>query len=75
MPQQRCKLSDELKAEATDLLKLKANKKLVQHHIGQKTGSLVTLKDLSNLVASKSGELRNDLVTFVGQLETKYSKG
>ena len=73
LPQQR-KLPAEVRQEAADLLKLKANKKLVQQHISLKSGSVLTLKDLSNIAAAGKDSTRNNLPSFVNELSAKHGK-
>ena len=47
---------------AENLIKLKANKKLLQQKLSVERGKIVTLKDISNLVARiNAAEERNDL--------------
>ena len=46
-----------MKEEVKLMLKMKANKKLIQQHISQGTGKLVTLKDIHNMATKKHGGL------------------
>lgn len=71
LPQQR-RLPLALRDEARELLKMKANKKLVQHYVVEKSGNLATLKDLSNIMQGCQADSRNDLHTFVDRLRNKY---
>ena len=48
LPKQR-KLGQERKREASSLLTMKVNKKLLQQHLSSTTGKVVTLKDISNI--------------------------
>ena len=48
LPKQR-KLEQEQKREASSLLTMKVNKKLLQQHLSSTTGKVVTLKDISNI--------------------------
>ena len=72
MPRQR-KLGQEEKREASSLLKMKVNKKLLQQHLSSTTGKVVTLKDISNIqstvnAAEDIGDL-NALVTHLRENE------
>lgn len=73
MPHER-KLTGEIKDKAQALLKMKANKKLVQQALCQETGHVILLKDLSNLVNQRERPSRNDLDTVVNMLMNKYGK-
>ncbi len=69
MPKQR-RLDSETKDEAVKLLKLRANKKLLQNHLMSTTGKTVTLKDLHNIAARNVPKFRNDfreLLQFILQ--------
>ena len=72
MPRQR-KLGQEEKREATSLLKMKVNKKLLQQHLTSTTGKVVTLKDISNIQsgvsAADSGSDLDALVTRLRESE------
>lgn len=62
-----------MKEKAATLLKMKANKKMVQQQLCQETGNIILLKDLSNIaLAAKKGESRNDLDVTVQVLMEKY---
>ncbi len=65
-------MSDALRKEAGELLKLKANKKLVQQYVNDRSGNVTTLKDLSNLMIGAKENSRNDLAAFVDRLKSKY---
>ena len=74
LPQQRV-LSPEAKAKATQLLEMRANKKMVQQQLCQDTGNIILLKDLSNIAtACKQGKSRNDLDITISTLMDKYGK-
>ncbi len=73
MPHER-KLTGELKEKAKSLLEMKANKKLVQQALCQETGSVILLKDLSNLVNRRERTNRNDLDAVVKLLMDKYGE-
>ena len=72
MPQQR-KLPAEVKENATRLLHMKANKKLIQQEISKETGKVVLLKDICNMnTAARRGRSRNNLDVAVQTLKDKY---
>ena len=72
MPQQR-KLPVELKEKAVALLRMKANKKLVQQEISKETGKVILLKDICNIItAANQGRSRNNLDITVQTLKDKY---
>ena len=48
LPSQR-KLHDDDKVKAREMLSVKANKKMVQHHLAETTGKVVLLKDINNI--------------------------
>ena len=48
LPRQRA-VSQEVRKDIKDALNLKANKKLLQHKLEQKSGKKITLKDISNI--------------------------
>ena len=48
LPHQR-QLSGETVEEVKHLLELKVNKKLLRDHVANKTGQIVTLKDIANV--------------------------
>ena len=74
MPHQR-KLSDCEQQKAKELLQVKANKKMIKNKLEKQTGKVITLKDLSNLMAqSKSESSRNNLESAVRQLCEKHGK-
>ena len=50
LPSQR-KLDKETKKKAKEMLDVKANKKMVQQYLTEKTGKVVLLKDVHNLQA------------------------
>lgn len=71
LPHQRA-LPDELKAGVRGLLKLQANKKLIQKKIQEETGKVVLLKDLSNVASSMKQGTKNDLQRTVEALQKDY---
>ncbi|XP_065894026.1 uncharacterized protein [Dysidea avara] len=60
LPRQR-KLTPSERNEAAELLKLRVNNKLLQQHLSQSTGKIVTLKDISNIKHSIRKMDGNDL--------------
>lgn len=63
----------EVKEKATTLLRMKANKKLVQEEISKESGKVVLLKDICNIAtAAKKGKPRNDLDLNVQTLKDRY---
>ena len=73
LPHQR-KLSEFEKVEATRLLSMKANKKIVLSSMASQSGKVIILKDLSNLMRRDKGTTRNDLSTVVQMLNEKHGK-
>lgn len=74
LPQQR-KLSLSEQKEAEKLLRLKANKKLIQDKLASETGKCISLKDLSNMSSmANAGSTRNDLEECVKKLTEKYGE-
>ncbi|KAG0431949.1 hypothetical protein HPB47_021263 [Ixodes persulcatus] len=71
LPKQRA-LPEEVKGEVQELIKLKANKKLIKQKIQQETGRVVLLKDLSNLASSLKPPTKNDLQETVEMLQRDY---
>ena len=56
--------------EVKHLLELKVNKKLLRDHVANKTGKVVTLKDIANVTtAVQKNRSRNDLNAVVEILE------
>lgn len=57
------------------LLNMKANKKLVQEELSQKTGNIILLKDLTNLCSrAKKENTRNNLEAVVKLLKENYGE-
>jgi len=54
------------------LLKLKANKEMVQQHLSQTSEKVITLRDVSNLAQIAMTSQPNDLEEIVHQLTDKY---
>ena len=74
LPKQR-RLPEPLKEKAISLLRMNANKKLVQKQLIEDSGKIILLKDLSNLKASiKLNQPRNDLDATVRLLKETYSE-
>ncbi|XP_014668459.1 PREDICTED: uncharacterized protein LOC106809772 [Priapulus caudatus] len=72
LPSQR-KLPEETQKEAEHMLKLKADRKLIKNQLSRQSGRIVLFKDLSNIRdRMKKGETRNDLDSFVRELQEKY---
>ncbi|XP_037282544.2 zinc finger SWIM domain-containing protein 3-like [Rhipicephalus microplus] len=72
LPQTRALREPGAKEEATQLLALHANKKLVKKRIEEKTGKLVLLKDLSNAASSLRPQTRNDLIKTAALLQNEH---
>ena len=72
MPRQR-RLSSPQKNEASGLLKLKVNKKLLQKHLSESSGKVVTLKDISNISVgahkSSTSQCFKDVVTKLKEIK------
>ena len=73
MPKQR-RLDPESKEEAVKLLKVKANKKLVQNHLMSITGKTVTMKDVHNVAAKSKSNFRNDFQELVKEMKKVNGK-
>lgn len=73
LPQQR-KLPEEVKNNAKKLLGLKANKHLVRQELEEKTGQIITLKDLSNLRYRDKLKYKNCIETAVTAIKEKFGK-
>ncbi|KAL1433947.1 hypothetical protein MTO96_012086 [Rhipicephalus appendiculatus] len=72
LPQARALREPGAKEEATQLLALHANKKLVKKRIEEKTWKLVLLKDLSNAASSLIPQARNDLIKTAALLQNEH---
>ena len=54
---------------------MKENKKMIQQQLSQESGSIILLKDLSNIVtAQQKGKSGNDLNRTVAALMDKYGE-
>ena len=74
LPAQR-KLPEETKKQAEQLLKLKANRKLIQQELSKQSNKIVLFKDLSNIhQRMKERESRNDVDFLVNTLQEKYGQ-
>lgn len=73
MPKQR-RLDPEAKEEAVRLLKVKANKKLVQNHLISTTGKTVTMKDVHNIASKCKPNFRNDFQELVKEMKKVRGK-
>ena len=68
LPRQR-KVDDCQQREAQNLLQMPVNKKLLQQHMNEKTGKIVTLKDISNIQTRMNSHAdRNDINSLVTRL-------
>ena len=72
LPQQR-RLDSVQREEVSTMLKLKANKKLVQQHIASKCGRVVILKDIHN-VNNHQNDKSNDLEAAIQELQKAPGK-
>ena len=68
MPKQR-RLDSETKEEAVQLLKLRANKKLLHSHLSQMTGKSITMKDIHNVASKGIPRMRNDFTELVEEMK------
>jgi hypothetical protein len=58
------------KEETGNMIRLGVNKKLLQLHVQQVTGKVITLKDLSNVRTQLNDQAtKNDLAAVVEQLQ------
>ena len=71
-PSQR-KLSKEAKEDTSQLISLKANKKLIQHKLVSETGRIVLLKDITNIsTAIQKAKSRNNIDIVVKKLMEQH---
>ena len=69
LPKQR-RLDTVGKEETGNMIRLGVNKKLLQLHVQQVTGKVITLKDLSNVRTQLNDQAtKNDLAAVVEQLQ------
>ena len=74
LPHQQ-RLSENERKEAEGYIKMKVDKKLLQQHLSEKTGKVVTLKDISNVQTSiRESSDRNDLGALTTQLHAIEGK-
>lgn len=73
MPKQR-RLDSECTEEAVKLLKLKANKCLVQTHLMNMTGKAITMRDVQNIATKNIPRLRNDFQELVTEMKKVEGK-
>ena len=67
------KLDENDKEYAKHQLDMNANKKKLQYELMQKTGKIVTLRDLTNISQLiKNGSTRNDLDATINMLRTQF---
>ena len=64
------RLDDDSKNMASQALKLKSNRKLLQQHLQQSTGKRVTLKDLSNLEQRLKAKAPDKIKDLIKHLES-----
>ena len=64
-----------LKKQAEHLLKLKANRKLIQQELSKQNNKIILFKDLSNIhQRMKERESRNNVDFLVNTLQEKYGQ-
>ena len=68
LPQQR-RLDSAQREEVSTMLELKANKKLVQHHITSKSGHVIVLKDIHNLMNHQQTDKSKDFDAAIQELQ------
>ena len=74
LPRQRW-LNENERKEAEDYLKMKVDKKLLQQHLSDKSGKVVTLKDISNVQTSvRESSDKNDLQALTARLRSIKGK-
>lgn len=70
LPRQR-RLGEDMLQETKNMLNVKANKKMIQQHIYQQSGKIVTLKDLHNMASDATTVNVKILVEEMGKVEGK----
>lgn len=55
-------------------MKMNANKKVIQEQLAEKSGTIVLLKDLTNINSANASKSHNNLETVIGMLTDKYGK-
>ena len=68
LPRQR-QLNQSEKKNAQELIKLKVNKKLLQQHLSETTGKVVTLKDITNMQTSSQNPKNSSVEELVTRLK------
>ena len=68
LPCQR-RLDESEQKQAQGMLKMKVNKKLLQQHLTEVTGKIVTLKDITNIQTGVVQSEGNDIKALVNRLE------
>ena len=68
LPQQR-RLDSAQQKEVSTMLELKANKKLVQQHIQSKSGRVVLLKDIHNVMNHAQTDKSKDFEAAIQELK------
>ena len=69
LPRQR-KLDTDTKNEVKNMLKLKANKKMVQYELTQNLGKIVTMKDIHNLGRQTNTTQNDTLSTLLTEMKS-----
>ena len=62
-------LSSEERSQAEVFLKMKVNTQLLQQHLSESTGKVITLKDLSNVQTSLNKSDENSLENVISILQ------
>ena len=73
LPQQR-RLDSAQREEVSTMLELKANKKLVQQHIASKSGRVVLLKDIHNVINYTQADKSKDFEAAIQELQKAPGK-
>lgn len=68
LPRQR-RLSEGITQEVQKLLKLKVNKKLLQQHVNDATGKVITLKDITNLQTKAKDIAKGNVIATINHLK------
>ena len=68
MPKQR-RLQPEMMKDASRILQLKANKKMVQNHFSSITGKVITMKDVHNVAAKAKPKMKNDFQELIQEMK------
>lgn len=73
MPKQR-RLTGEEKENIVNMLNMKSNKKLLQHHIKNTVGKNVLLKDLHNIASTNNLGRKNNFEELLKEMKQYHSK-